>query len=173
MNWMEIQTLSLCFIVSTVKECDFVWLGRDWLWESVSDPFVKHSFKNVVIGKVTKLVQYVFCAVFDIWEDGCGFVQWVWKRDFWTTYLFGWRERIYWQVLIDLCVVYVLFGHEVFREISRCLSVSWLYVAWCVRVVVVLLFAGFTSHPGKLWVEFCLIPFHLSFMSCDLLLWLY
>ena len=69
--------------------------------------------------KRTKLVQYVSCAVLDIWEDGCGFAQWVWKRVIWTIYLSGWRERIYRQVLLDLCVVHVLFGHEFPENFSR------------------------------------------------------
>ena len=67
MNWMEIQTLSLCFIVSIVKK-DAILFGQVVirLYESVSDPFVKHSYENAVVGRETKLLQYVFCAVFDI-----------------------------------------------------------------------------------------------------------
>ena len=67
MNWMEIQTLSLCFIVLIVKK-DAILFGQVVirLCESVSDPFVKHSYENAVVGGEIKLVQYVFCAVFDI-----------------------------------------------------------------------------------------------------------
>ena len=103
------------------KRCDFVWLGRDWLWESVSDPFVKHSYENAVVGGETKLVQYVFCAVFDIWEDGCGCVQWVWRRDFWTIYYFAcvseYTDRYY-----SICVWCMFHSVMSFLRIFRGLS---------------------------------------------------
>ena len=36
---------------------------------------------------------------------------------------------------IDLCVVYVLFSHEVFQEIFRCFSFLCLCIAQCMRIM--------------------------------------
>ena len=40
------------------------------------------------------------------------------KEGFLNNLLFCWRERIYRQVLLDLCVVHLLFGHEFPENIS-------------------------------------------------------
>ena len=49
MNWMEIQALSLCFIVLVLQEMRFLFGSLVSDYESVLDSFAKQSYENAAV----------------------------------------------------------------------------------------------------------------------------
>ena len=49
MNWMEIQALSLCFIVLVLQEMRFLFGSLVFDYESVLESFTKQSYENAVV----------------------------------------------------------------------------------------------------------------------------
>ena len=118
MNWMEIQTLSLCFIVLILKEMRFCLVRSLPDYESVSDSSVKHSYENaVVVRNEARSVCFLCCIRYlRGWMRLCTMGL---KEGFLNNLLFCLRERIYRQVLLDLWVVHVSFGDEFPENFSR------------------------------------------------------